>query len=192
MSDNKQEFGDLIKYFQELKVDAKKATDKQLKVGWFESAKYSDGKSVAKIVNIQEYGAINDKSKIPPRPFFRNAIKENEKDWVEIILMSLRSHFEKRRDFSASLDLLGGVIEDDLKRSIDKILTPPLSPYTVLLRRISHEMRSKGVSFNKARQSVSKDKDILAGNPAATKPLIDTGYMKSTVTHVVVTKKDKQ
>ena len=52
----------------------------QLEVGFFSTAKYSTGEYVAQVAYWNEYGTTLS----PPRPFFRNAIKDKSKEWSEL------------------------------------------------------------------------------------------------------------
>ena len=51
-----------------------------LKVGWFEGAKYEDGTPVAYVAAIQEYGFVN----IPPRSFMRTTVQEKKEAWKKL------------------------------------------------------------------------------------------------------------
>ena len=53
-------------------LKAEKARIKRVRVGFFSTAKYDDGTSVANVAGIQEFGA--PAVGIPERPFFRQSI----------------------------------------------------------------------------------------------------------------------
>lgn len=98
----------------------------ELQVGFMSDATYPDGTPVAEIAAIQEFGA--PAANIPPRPFFRNMIKEHEAEWGPTISKLLqRTNFDPRR----TLSLLGEVIVGDLKQSITDTNAPPLAPATI-------------------------------------------------------------
>lgn len=114
-----------------------------LEVGFFETAKYQDGKYVADIANKQEFGTLE----IPARPFFRIAVSKNQGKWLGIF----KNQFLANQDFNLSLNQVGEVARGDIIESIMEINTPPNAKATI---------KAKGSS----------------------KPLIDTGFMRSSVT----------
>lgn len=118
-----------------------------LEVGFFETAKYQDGKYVASVANIQEFGTLE----IPARPFFRTAISKNQGKWLGIF----KNQFLVNQDFNLSLNQVGEVARGDIIASIMKTNTPPNAEATI---------KAKGSS----------------------KPLIDTGFMRGSVTFKVV------
>jgi hypothetical protein len=97
-----------------------------LRVGFLESAKYPDGKSVAMVASINEYGAPSRGQ--PPRPFFRNMIAEHEAGWPEMIMELL-----KKNHYKADLALAeaGAIIAGQLRQSIIALISPPLAASTV-------------------------------------------------------------
>lgn len=124
-------------------------TNPTLEVGFFEKARYPDGEFVASVAVKNEYG----NPRIPPRPFFRNAISNNSDKWGDLALK-----FFKRADSETALGMLGESIRGDIIRSIDKTNTPPNSPITI------------------ARKGSSK-------------PLVDTGLLRASVTFQLKEKK---
>ena len=54
-----------------------------VQVGFLADARYPDGKPVAMIAAIQEYGAPS--VGIPPRPFFRNMIAAKKGEWPDAV-----------------------------------------------------------------------------------------------------------
>lgn len=83
--------------------------------------KYPNGLNIAQNAKCQEFGAYN----IPPRPFFRNSIKENEKKWVEAYKQGL-----KKRENNA-VERVGVLASSDIKATITKLQTPPNAPSTI-------------------------------------------------------------
>ena len=71
----------------------------ELEVGFFESATYKDGTKVAQVAYWNEYGTPT----IPPRPFFRDAIKEKSKEWLKLI----QSTQLKTKDMGETLAIVG-------------------------------------------------------------------------------------
>jgi hypothetical protein len=97
-----------------------------LRVGFLENATYPDGKPVAMIAAIQEFGA--PEVNIPPRPFFRNMIAAKSDEWAPAI-----GHLLPQNDYDAPkvLALAGEAIKGQVQQSIRDTNSPPLSPVTV-------------------------------------------------------------
>lgn len=143
-----------MKSIKELSLSLKQLSKAELVVGWVDNSLYDDGASVAKIAIIQEYGSPN--KNIPPRPFMRPAIAENQSKWVETITKAV---VEKGMNTKQALNVLGLQIQGDLQQAIENVVSPSLAPSTM-----------------KAR--------IAKGNTNA-KPLIDTSKMIKSVTYYV-------
>lgn len=122
-----------------LPLDVKDAT---LEVGFFENAKYPNGEQVAQVASKNEFGT----PRIPPRPFFRNAIKKNANKWGEV--------FKREASNKApilALGTLGEVIRSDIVQSINQLNTPPNSPSTIEKKGSSKPL----VDTGKMRASVN-------------------------------------
>ena len=61
----------------------------RLRVGFLEDAAYPDGKSVAYLAAIQEFGA--PRARIPSRPFFRNMVAAKKAEWPAAVTELMRS-----------------------------------------------------------------------------------------------------
>jgi hypothetical protein len=121
-----------------------------LRVGFLEGATYPDGKSVAMIASIQEYGA--PAAGIPPRPFFRRMIAAKSGEWSAAIKQLL---IDNDYDVRKALELAGIAIEGQLRQSIIDLVDPPLKPATIarkgsakplidtghMLRSVDHELK---------------------------------------------------
>ena len=164
--------------------------------GFFKSAVYPDGQQVAAIAYQNEYGTKitiperevtlyrsikNDgtfnkngrfvkaaKSNfstthtipehdvvIPPRPFFRPAIAEHKKEWCEIVRLTMK----RGGTVEDALETVGLQMQGDIRDAMDDVVDPPLSAMAIAMRK-------------------------KRGNNN-TKPLNDTGYMRSQITHAV-------
>lgn len=111
------------------KLDAigdKLMTARGVKVGFLENAKYPDGKPVALIAAIQEFGAPN--KNIPPRPYFRGMIAEKRNEWP---LAIARLFIANKYDARATLAQTGAAIKGQLQEAISKFAGTPLSPRTI-------------------------------------------------------------
>lgn len=164
-----------------LKALAKKIKGGHVRVGFLEGATYPNGTPVAMIAAIQEYGA--PAKGIPPRPFFRNAIKENAANWPRLADAALA---QSDNNTEAALRIIGARIAGQIQESIIKTNAPPLSPVTLLLRqRFSDHVEIKFDDVLKAWDDVrAGEQPTLSGTGA--KPLVWTGQMLKSVDFEVV------
>jgi hypothetical protein len=95
-----------------------------VKVGYLAGATYPDGKSVALIGALNEFGT----SRAPARPAIRNMIREKAADWPTSLAAILQHN---HNDVPLSLQLLGEGIKGQWQQSIRDITAPPLAPSTV-------------------------------------------------------------
>lgn len=103
--------------------------NKNLEVGFFEVSKYENGVYVASVASFNEYGT----AKIPPRPFFRNAIAKNSNKWNDILANELRNSV----DVELAYNRVGEVAKGDIVESIMQTNTPPNSPLTIAKKKSS-------------------------------------------------------
>jgi len=108
---------------------ASQLESKQVKVGFIDGATYTDGTSVAMVAAGNEWGIPENNQ--PPRPFFRNAISEHEKEWGEAVSRGLEAGYP----VDQVLELVGAKIQGDVQESIATLVDPPLSPTTLHIRR---------------------------------------------------------
>lgn len=161
------------------KID-KKAT---LRVGWLENATYPNGTKVAMVAAIQEYGA--PKVGIPPRPFFRTMISDKQGEWPSAIAETLRAN---EMDVDRSLEVVGAAVAGQLRESIIKMNSPPLSQITLMIRK----MKSEGATITRKSLKIAAGR-LAAGESVAgipTKPLVgwpDGGHMLNSIDHEVKT-----
>lgn len=97
-----------------------------LRVGFLENAKYPDGTPVGMIAAINEFGAPSRGQ--PPRPFFRNMIREKENEWPQAIRDLIIAN---NYDMAAAMDQAGAAIAGQLRQSIIDLMEPPLAPSTI-------------------------------------------------------------
>ena len=132
----------------------------KLEVGFFESATYPDGTPVAYVAAIQEFG--NPAGNIPSRPFFRNAISQNDGGWKDLANKAISAVVEGRMELNQALNQMGLKMSADVKDSITDGSYEALKQSTL-----------------DARQSRKRTQGV------ASKPLIDTGQMLQSVTYAV-------
>lgn len=139
---------------------AKLESDAVLTCGWHSDASpYEDRTPVASVAIWNEFGTRT----APPRPFVRPAIASNGDRWLLHLARGLRRVLNgDLPGVNAVLEALGEEIVKDLKESIMRVWSPPLSPRTVYGRIHSP-------NWNNAEKG---------GYQAALyKPLVDTAHM---------------
>ena len=136
----------------------------QLEVGFFSTAKYSTGEYVAQVAYWNEYGTTLS----PPRPFFRNAIKDKSKEWLELF----RDTQFKTKDMYKTLGIVGPIIEGDIATSITDLSSPPNSEITINGGWIRH---TNGKAFK-------------VEGKGSNNPLIDTEFMRNNVSYEITQK----
>lgn len=146
-----------------LKQAIKDINKKEVQVGWFESSTYENGMKVAQVAYMDEFGRLSNNQ--PPRPFFRNAIKDNKLRWSQTI-QKISKDILNGSNVLTSLNLLGVVVESDVRKSITDLISPALSPVTIAIRK----------------QKLAKGRSVAS---TIEKPLVDTGYMLATLTSEV-------
>lgn len=122
---------------QDLQENIKGLTSKAtLNVGFFESSRYTEGTYVAQVARIQEYGSL----KIPPRPFFRNAIDNNMQKWLDFLGRDLVN----TNNAELSYNRLGEMARGDIVESITQLDTPPNAPKTIARKGSSNPLIDTG------------------------------------------------
>jgi hypothetical protein len=163
-----------------LDIQRKTLSAKQVSIGFLEGAKYPDGTSVAMVAAIQEFGA--PRAGIPPRPYFRGMIKAHKAEWGPELSAALRTN---GYDAAKALATMGLIIQGELKESIVELFDPPLSPVTVMLRKMkadNPDLVITGKTVGEAARRVAEGK---SSSGVSTKPLIDTGTMLQSIDYEV-------
>lgn len=149
-------------------------------VGFLEGATYPDGKSVAEIAAIQEFGA--PRAGIPPRPFFRTMISEKSPQWPEAVGDLLVSN---GYDAAKTLGQTGEAIKGQLQQSIIDTFNPPLSPITLMLRKMRSENPDLVVTGKTVGEAARRIKAGESTSGVSTKPLVDSGVLLGSVDYEV-------
>lgn len=105
---------------------------------------------VAMIAAIQEFGA--PRAKIPSRPFFRNMIAEKKGEWPKAIAGLLKAN---DYDPVKAMELAGFAIEGQLRESIIKTNSPPLSPRTIQRKGFAKPLVDTGHMLNSVDHEVN-------------------------------------
>jgi len=126
-------------------------------VGWLDSAKYPDGTPVALVAQTQEYGS--PKQRIPPRPFVRPTIAEQNGEWSRQMGIGVKAVAGGHRTPEQVFEALGELAAGDVRMTITQVNTPELADST---------------KAGRARQGQETEK-----------PLQATGLMLATCTSIV-------
>lgn len=131
---------------------------KQVQIGFFSAARYSENQQphVAQVATIHEFGGRH----VPARPFFRPAVQDSRPKVRRLIRKGVdptRMIVDRPLASAAAT-----VIQNDIQRKIVDVVNPPLAPKTI-------ERKQK--------------KGKTSGLPPT--PLIDTGYMRQSVTYKI-------
>ncbi len=111
----------------------------EVRVGYLSNARYPDGKSVALIGAIMEFGA--PARNIPPRPAIRNMIAAKSPDWPASAAAILQ---HTNNDVPRTLQLLGEGIKGQWQASMRSLVSPPLAPATVARKGFSQPLIDTG------------------------------------------------
>lgn len=102
------------------------------KTGWFSSAKYIDGTSVASVAAQNEYG--NPAQNIPARPFFRPTITAKQTEWTKAIQAGALAVLAGDTTAAAVMQQVASLAASEIAETITKIWIPPLAPATIAAR----------------------------------------------------------
>ena len=148
-------------------------------VGFLAGATYPNGTPVAMVAAVQEFGA--PRVGVPPRPFFRTMIANKGPEWPRAVAALLKAN---DFDAKATLEQTGAAIKGQLQQSIVDTNDPPLSPVTLMLRK----MVGPNGQVTSYSQVVEARARVAAGEDAggvSTKPLVWTGQLLNSVDYVV-------
>ena len=145
---------------ERLRATLKDVGSKQIRVGFFPEAEYPDGTPVAYVAAIHEFGY--PQGNIPARPFMRPTAEQKKSEWGRQIAGAIRGAIDGKVDITQAFDALGASSAGDIARTISRVTAPPLKKTTLAARQA-----------RKKTPGVSK------------KPLVDTGQMIQSVSHVV-------
>lgn len=157
-------------------MEKRSANARNLGVGFMSGSTYPDGTPVAMVAAIQNYGAPG--ASIPKRPFFSSMVKTKSPGWGDALGNALKSTHYDAHD---SLAKMGNDIGGELRNSIIETTSPPLSPITLMLRKMygNHPEEITGAAVGEAARRVAEGKTGASGTQA--KPLVWTGHMLDSV-----------
>lgn len=173
---------------KDLIVQLKGLVGKVAKVGWNERAKYpdEDGKAglyVAQVAAINEWGSpINN---IPPRSFLRRTISVKRNEWNILWPRYAQEIINGKLSMAVALEGFGLLVKGEIQQTIAHVFEPPLKPATIARRLARYRVKNPYAlanKFTKGKILTSEEKRNLG---SLTKPLIDTGYMQSSIYNTV-------
>lgn len=160
------------------RIASRATTATSVDIGFLEDATYPDGTRVAMVAAIHEYGA--PRAGIPPRSFFRTMIAKKSPEWPRAISDLLAAN-----DFNAArtLDQTGSAIAGQLQQSIVETNDPPLSPVTLMVRKIiGPNGKATFDDVLEARRRIDAGEQPSG---VSTKPLVWTGNLLNSVSYRV-------
>lgn len=141
----------------------------QVKIGFFEGAKYPDKTPVAVVAFKNETGSGGN----PRRPFMHRTLQKNQKNWVRGIANNLKGKRFARPAVRNAYDLCGQTAVGDIKETISS--WPPGDP----------RMNRRSTIARKAVRAKSGKRGRNSNPISPTTALIDTGKMIASVTYKV-------
>lgn len=149
--------------FERLKIAIDDLDNMKLQVGWFEGLSYDSKTPVAAVAAQNEFG--NPLKNIPPRPFMRPTISNNEGDWKKLFKSASLDILAGNETADTVLDKMGQLVSGQVRASIIAVKTPPLSPVTI-----------------KQRLRIRADKKTIG---LLTKPLVFEGILLNSTSYIV-------
>lgn len=116
---------------------------KQVKVGYFPTSRYPDGKPVAGVAVVQEFGSVA--RRIPPRPFFRPAVDGSRQMQRDAIAAAVRRAVSGRQTVEQGLDQLGAAVVGEIQTAISELTEPPLAESTIARKGNSKPLVDTGM-----------------------------------------------
>ena len=104
-----------------------------VQVGVIDGSKYPDGTSVASVAFWNEYGTRI----APPRPFFRDTIKQEKSNWSALATKAIRAGYTVEH----MLGLVGSQMQTSIQLSIMTWSAPANSAYTIAKKKFNAPLR---------------------------------------------------
>lgn len=123
-------------------------------VGFPSGINYEDGTSVAYVAAIQEFGA--PENKIPARPFIQPTVTAKKDYWTKVMSNSIPKVVLGKATAFDVLDLVGRVAAVDIKETITKVYSPPLSPVTIKRKGSAKPLIDTGLMLASVQNAVNK------------------------------------
>ena len=160
-------------------ISAKLSSGGTLTVGFYGGATYpTGGLNVPSVAAIQEFGA--PRAGIPPRPFFRNMVAAHASEWPGVIVDQLK---KTDGDANITLQRLGALISGQLRESIVDTNEPPLSPVTLMIRKIIGP--NGHATFADVLEARARVKAGEVASGVSSKALVWTGHLLNSIDYEV-------
>lgn len=160
---------------------AQSLKSKVAKVGWF--TYYTTGESVASVALQNELG--NPAKNIPARPFITPTIHQQSDKWINLMKYGIKRVLKGEETIEDTLERVGQRASADIKKTIANGDFLPLAQSTIQAR-----LRKKGIdvsAYEEHKKFIGPRKkghvDTKLG--LLDKPLVDTGYMRDSITTVI-------
>lgn len=114
---------------ERLEAVIRELDSKIVRVGYFEHSRYPDGKPVAGVAVVQEFGSVT--RRIPPRPTFRPAIAGSKHMQRNAIAAAVRRAVAGTQTVEQGLSQLGAALVGEIQQAITGLSTPPLAASTI-------------------------------------------------------------
>lgn len=126
-----------------------------VEIGFFPEAHYPDGKPVAYIATIQEFGY--PEGGIPARPFFRPTITQNKTEYGQQFAGAMAGTLAgKIPSFASALEQIGGLAAGDISKAISRVTNPPLAQATIDRKGSSKPLVDSGLMIQSVTYKVDK------------------------------------
>jgi hypothetical protein len=144
--------------------------------GWFKSSVYANGKPVAYIASIHEFGYAP--KNIPPRLGLRQLVVDQGSHWLAIAGELSKRVLNDQMNVRQALDVIGQTVASSIQKRISDVTEPALKPSTLKERASRLGIPVSELSGTGAKPLVEpKQADGSAG-----------GYMLATVQYLVMEK----
>ena len=125
--------------------DLSKLKEGRCRVGFFATAKYADGISVASVARHNEFGT---KSGVPARPFMRPAIHRNYENLVDLLHRKYTEAIRNNDDTMNVLVQFGMYCQGLIQEQIINTWEPPNAPSTIKRKGFNAPLRDTKVMLH--------------------------------------------
>lgn len=132
----------------------------QMNVGILAGATNEDtGEPIAPYAAANEYGTLN----IPARPFMRNTVAEKSGDWGEALSHLVSTRTQDASGIKQSFNVLGTVMVQDIRDTIEHSVPPPNAKATVDLKRRKGRANPTQTLVDSGSMQRAVDFEIITG-----------------------------
>lgn len=114
----------------------------RVEVGWHADKRHEGGKPTASIAAVHEFGSVS--RSIPARPTLGPTVDRNASTYREYLQRLLSEAVSRGKDPEGALRIFGARVASDVKRSINELTAPPLSPATIARKGSSKPLIDTG------------------------------------------------